>query len=401
MGCGASRPPVKIVGADNTAGAAEPKTTVPPLPSKAEAKSNAATKKTAALRIIQITDVYTLENFPSLKTLIQEKRAEFEAAHGPQSKTVSMLTGDFLMPYLLSTVDQGRGMMSMLNETPIDYVTWGNHEADLAHADVCAREKEYKGVWINSNMQSHDTFAGSTCQTDAAWIDVSSSDASHARKVAMIGVLTNVCNKKTDFGGAGGRIGDPWECMTAFKAKLEGEGADVVIPLCHLYEPQDERTANEMDFPLILSGHDHHRVDKIVNGTRILKPGLDGHYAVVVDLLWDDPAASNGTPPSRIEAQTIKVADFMADAVMAATIAKAYTLIDNLRKTQIAVVPPKWRPLTSVDARGKNVSMGSFLCSEMRDALNLHEPTVDCVISALYAQRYAPCESPTAPPAPR
>ena len=30
----------------------------------------------ARLRIIQVTDCYTLANFPSLKTLIQQKRAE-------------------------------------------------------------------------------------------------------------------------------------------------------------------------------------------------------------------------------------------------------------------------------------------------------------------------------------
>ena len=30
--------------------------------------------------------------------------------------------GDFLMPYLLSVVDKGKGMMTMLNETPIDYL---------------------------------------------------------------------------------------------------------------------------------------------------------------------------------------------------------------------------------------------------------------------------------------
>ena len=43
---------------------------------------------------------------------------------------------------------------------------------------------------------------------------------------------------------------------------------DMVLPLCHLYELQDERTCNEFDFPVILSGHDHHRVDRVINGTR-------------------------------------------------------------------------------------------------------------------------------------
>ena len=37
---------------------------------------------------------------------------------------------DFLAPYLLSSIDRGTGMIRMLNETPINYVTWGNHEAE-------------------------------------------------------------------------------------------------------------------------------------------------------------------------------------------------------------------------------------------------------------------------------
>jgi 2',3'-cyclic-nucleotide 2'-phosphodiesterase (5'-nucleotidase family) len=75
-----------------------------------------------------------------------------------------MLTGDFLMPYLLSTVDHGVGMMKMLNAVPIEFLTWGNHEHDLAHEHVMAREKEFLGTWINSNMQSHESFADSTSQ---------------------------------------------------------------------------------------------------------------------------------------------------------------------------------------------------------------------------------------------
>ena len=87
----------------------------------------------ARLRIIQITDVYTLKNFPHLKTLVDEKRAEMASMGG---KTISMLTGDFLAPYLLSSFDKGQGMVKVLNKTPIDYVIWGNHEHDLGEIRI-------------------------------------------------------------------------------------------------------------------------------------------------------------------------------------------------------------------------------------------------------------------------
>ena len=115
-----------------------------------------STTPAAALRIIHVTDVYTLDNFPHLKTLIVEKREEFEQQHGPDAVTISVLTGDFLMPYLLSAIDKGRGMMKMLNRTPVDYLIWGNHEDNLSPADVFAREREYEGTWLNTNMPTHE-----------------------------------------------------------------------------------------------------------------------------------------------------------------------------------------------------------------------------------------------------
>lgn len=168
--------------------------------------------------------------------------------------------------------------------------------------------------------------------------------------------------------------------MAKFKPRLEAEGADLVIPLCHLYEPQDERTAREFDFPIILSGHDHHVVDKVVSGSRILKPGLDGIRALVIDVVWAHPGDEKPT----IEVEMKTVADYPPDTALLSKVKQAYTLIDNLRNTQLAVVPPFFRPLTSEDARGKNVSMGSYMCSVIRDALNTPsvsqgEP-VDCVL---------------------
>jgi len=77
----------------------------------------------ARLTIIQITDTYTLENLASVKTLVADVKAKSEGA-----KVISMMTGDFLSPYLLSSVDRGEGMMNALAKIPIDYLTWGNHE---------------------------------------------------------------------------------------------------------------------------------------------------------------------------------------------------------------------------------------------------------------------------------
>ena len=80
-------------------------------------------EETARLRIVQITDVYTLKNFPNLKTLLNEKRAEIDKLGG---KTISMLTGDFLAPYLLSSFDKGKVIIykSYCGENCRKYEIW-------------------------------------------------------------------------------------------------------------------------------------------------------------------------------------------------------------------------------------------------------------------------------------
>ena len=44
-----------------------------------------------------------------------------------------------------------------------------------------------------------------------------------------------------------------------------------------------------------------------MKGTRLLKPGMDGHYAVVLDLVWE----TNASPAlPEITVETVRVADW-------------------------------------------------------------------------------------------
>ena len=318
----------------------------------------------ARLRIVHITDVYTLNNFPNLKTLINQSKAKQDVF----GQTISMLTGDFLAPYLLSSFDNGVGMMKMLNMTPIDYVTWGNHEDDLSHCDVMRREREYKGIWINSNMKSHESFKNSTCQVDSVIIDVISPDGTNKRKLGMCGVLSSVPGlyKPGAFGGA--VIDDPWECLHEYNTKLKEDGCDMVLPLCHLYEYQDEKTCNEFDFPVVLSGHDHHCVDRIVGGTRLLKPGMDANKAIIMDLEWESEASD---PTPNINIQFVDVADYPPDPELLDEVRKSYSVLDPLLKTDLAIIPEKYRPISSSNARQQRVTMATYLCTQLKIALNL------------------------------
>ena len=120
-------------------------------------------------------------------------------------------------------------------------------------------------------------------------IELPGRNGQKSRKVGLVAVLSNEPNlyKPGAFGGA--TIEDPWETLAFYKKLLDEEkNCDLVVPLCHLYESQDEKTCRNFDFPVILSGHDHHIVDRFVDGTRLLKPGSDAHHAMMLDIIFDD-----------------------------------------------------------------------------------------------------------------
>ena len=281
----------------------------------------------ARLTVVQVTDVYTLENFPRLKTLLHDVRET-------NPTTISMLTGDFLAPYLLSSIDKGHGMMRMINETPIDYLTWGNHEADIDHKEVCGHVRCYAGnggKWLNSNMLDHEAM---DAQQEYDVVEVASADGTQTRRVGLVACLSDdpalYANFKPPGAFGGATIDCPWATLRRLKATLEDdEHCDLVVPLQHTYVPDDHRTCREFDVPVILSGHDHHRVDEVVDGTRLLKPGLDAIYATVLTIEW---ASAQQEEPT-IAAEFVPLANFEADAAMAAAATEAYEVLAPLRNS--------------------------------------------------------------------
>jgi 2',3'-cyclic-nucleotide 2'-phosphodiesterase (5'-nucleotidase family) len=324
----------------------------------------------ARLTIVQVTDVYTLENFASLKTMLEETKEKCTPG-----SVVSMLTGDFLSPYLLSSVDRGYGMMNALAKAPIDYLTWGNHEADIDHRTVCRHVRGFPGTWLNSNMQDHEEMEH---QKPFDVIEVCSPDGSNKRRIGLIAVLSNdpalYSHFKAPGAFGGATIDDPWETLAKYKELLEGPeyNCDMVIPLQHLYVPDDHRTCREFDFDVILSGHDHHRVDEVIDGTRLIKPGMNGDYATAMEISWKtskDGDVVADTKPD-IRATFVRTQDWQADPLLEEENDRAYDALAPLRNTELASIPEPFFPLTSADARGSVCTMGQYICTLLRSSLN-------------------------------
>ena len=60
--------------------------------------------------------------------------------------------------------------------------------------------------------------------------------------------------------------------------QLRAEGADIVIALTHMREPNDNKLATQLGgdmIDLILGGHDHFYAHSLINGTHVLRSGSD------------------------------------------------------------------------------------------------------------------------------
>jgi len=247
---------------------------------------------------------------------------------------------------------------------------WGNHEADIDHKIVCRHVRNFAGKWINSNMLDHEAM---DAQQEYDVIELKSLDGTHTRKVGICAVLDadpklyQHFQEPGAFGGA--TITDPWEALRKYEKILkEDEGCDTIIPLQHLYVPDDHKTCEQFDFPVILSGHDHHRVDEVHCGTRLIKPGMNGDFCSVVELSW--PNGDLTTKP-KVSNRFVRCRDWEAEPVSAEENERAYDALIPLRKTELSQVPKEFEPLSSDNARGQVTTMGKFICTLIRNSLNV------------------------------
>jgi hypothetical protein len=204
-------------------------------------------------------------------------------------------------------------------------------------------------------------------------VEITSPDGSNARKVGLVAVLSNAIGLYAQFkapGPFGGATIDcPWETLARLQKKLEGPeyNVDQVLPLQHTYVPDDHKTCREFNFPVLLSGHDHHRVDEVVEGTRLLKPGMDAIYATVLEMTWSNAQADK---EPKIRATFVKTSDWEPEPVLDEENARAYDALAPLRNTELARVPPSFEPLSSVNSRGCVCTMGQYICTLLRSSLN-------------------------------
>lgn len=235
------------------------------------------------LRIISINDVYDIVNYPKVETAIQSLKQTTE-----DGVVVACLSGDFISPCLITSLDGGKAMLDVLKLVNIDYICFGNHEFDVSLDVLHERFKTYEGKCLNSNILDLpivDASGQPLPKYDI--IDVGS------RKIALAGFCTN----NTDIF----RPGTNLTIQPIFDALKETwsdccDRATMLIPLTHQTIAEDRELAKAIEqddrlsgkVPVIIGGHEHEIYLEKIARSLIVKAGADAANLVVVDLWWDD-----------------------------------------------------------------------------------------------------------------
>lgn len=217
------------------------------------------------ITIYSINDVYILSNLSKLKQYINDKQ---------NINFYTTINGDFLSPSILSTIDNGKSMVDILNQIPIDFACFGNHEFDIPHSKLLKRINEFNGIWLNSNITNLDgpTRYSITEKNGIriGWIGLCTTDTPSLSNPNSNLIFNDIIASATEY------------------VKLLKPSVDIIVALTHQTIEEDNLLAEQVpELNIILGGHEHFPYFKISSNTMIIKSGIDSEFVSTITIKKD------------------------------------------------------------------------------------------------------------------
>ena len=296
------------------------------------------------LVIVSVNDVYALENLPRLASLVQHYQRSYEHVIVP-------LAGDFVAPSLLSSIDAGRGMVDCLNAVGITHVVLGNHEDDIPPEQLRMRLSELHAPCLGTNVLS-----GLDLPRHLV-LDVG------PIKVGLVGVVMDdpAVYRGKPFGGS--ELARANDAAVAEASQLVTQGCRSVIAITHQAISDDRALAARFPFPVIVGGHEHTPMLVKVHDTWIVKAGADAVQAAITEMVWPD-----GDGPPSVTARLEAVSTYPEDPAVRAKVELHLEKVRELETATLFYLEPG-QSLSSVGTRRRQTSIGTLICSRLRDCL--------------------------------
>ncbi|KID87323.1 5'-nucleotidase [Metarhizium guizhouense ARSEF 977] len=191
-----------------------------------------------------------------------------------QPKILTLFSGDAFNPSLESSVTKGRHMVPVLNAIGTDCACVGNHDFDFGVKQFEYLVGKCTFPWLIANVLDpdlgEDVPIGNAKRTHML-------TTSNGIKVGLIGLgerewlaTINSLPPNLVYKSASATARE-------LVPKLREQGAEIIICLSHMREPNDNKLAEQTDglIDIILGGHDHYYSHSFIKGTHVLRSGTD------------------------------------------------------------------------------------------------------------------------------
>ncbi|KAI1767117.1 Metallo-dependent phosphatase [Hypoxylon sp. FL1150] len=232
------------------------------------------------LRLLHYNDVYHVDPSSSepvggvsrFMSLI--KHYEDDEQFKGQPDLVTLFSGDAFNPSLESSVTKGDHMIPLLNNIGTDAAAIGNHDLDFGVRQFRHLASKCNFPWLVANVLDPalgDSVPIGNCKKTHIIT------SSNGIKIGLIGLgerewLATINSLPPDL-----IYRSATETAKELVPKLRAEGAEIVIAITHMREPNDNKLAEQTNglIDIILGGHDHYYNHSFIKGTHVLRSGTD------------------------------------------------------------------------------------------------------------------------------
>ncbi|KAL2020631.1 hypothetical protein VTK56DRAFT_8121 [Thermocarpiscus australiensis] len=338
------------------------------------------------LRLLHFNDVYHLDpssaepagGVARFVTVCKEYR-EAERFRG-QPELVTLFSGDAFNPSLESSITKGSHMVPILNQIGTGCACVGNHDLDFGVMQYRHLTSKCKFPWLLANVLDpalgEDVPLGNAKKTHLI-------TTSNGLKIGLLGLgerewleTINALPPDIIYRSAS-------EVARELVPELRAQGADIIIALTHMREPNDNKLAAQLGggmIDIILGGHDHFYAHSFINGTHVLRSGSDFKQLSYLEVRRRAAASSDCASGAR----GWDVDIWRRDIVRAVPEDRGtVALVDRLTaKLKKSLEKPMGWTAAPLDARFTTVrvresNLGNFVCDLMR----LHYQA-DCALMA-------------------
>ncbi|WP_457610633.1 bifunctional metallophosphatase/5'-nucleotidase [Lutibacter sp.] len=234
------------------------------------------------LTIFHINDQHgKLDNFSKIKYIIDKEKE--------QTNVIIVCAGDIFSgnPVVDNYEEKGFPMIDIMNKVGFDIATIGNHEFDYGETILKDRFLQSQFEWICANVDMNTT--GIPEPNEYKTI------TKNNIKVTFLG-LVETNGKKNDIIPST----HPWKVqnltfqkyttvLNNYSQTKDAENSDLYIALTHLGVSTDTFIANNYPyFDMIIGGHSHSKVNKIINTIPIFQAGSNLNYLGKIKLIIKD-----------------------------------------------------------------------------------------------------------------